>query len=464
MMLAIAAALVATASPASAVDFHAYLRSGIAGNSKGGNQVCFQAPGNDYKFRLGNECENYAELEFDQSIYKDKSGVEFKYVGMLAYITPPAADFEGFVSGGAATINSGTLTPTPNRVALANGNQIALRQNWVGATFPQWGNTTWWIGKRYYKRNDIHMIDYFYWDPSGPGAGVEDIDVGIGKVAIAVFQNKQYGAAGSADTVENRSTIWRPDIRIYGIPLGKNGQLELGVDLFYTVAQSGDLVGTGNTVPATGTPVPAVPVKTPGYQQLSPWFTIQHTQSNFLGGVNKLAVQYATGSAAPMNQSPQYGNPSGSWQFRAVEHLVFQPSSEVSGAFVVTYQDVHKRFNATDTGKLFGIGIRPAYHFNDYFKVQLDAGYNLVKPDVGSDRNLFKITLAPTLVPATGAGGAFFTRPELRLYGTYATWNTAAKNAGIVGQSSCATSNTSTSVFDCDTNGFNFGAQVETWF
>jgi maltoporin len=67
-------------------------------------------------------------------------------------------------------------------------------------------------------------------------------------------------------------------------------------------------------------------------------------------------------------------------------------------------------------------------------------------------------------VPAPGPGGAFFTRPELRVYATFATWNSAARNAGIVGQGPACNSSTTTSVFDCDTNGFTFGAQAETWF
>src|SRR5205085_8619376 len=113
------------ASQASAVDFHGYFRSGIGGNNKGGSQVCFQDPGSEYKFRLGNECENYAEWEFSQSLYKDKSGVEFVYDGMLAYITGLAgSDFDTVSAAG---------PDSTGKVPVVTGNQIALRQNWVGA-------------------------------------------------------------------------------------------------------------------------------------------------------------------------------------------------------------------------------------------------------------------------------------------------------------------------------------------
>src|SRR4030095_4506261 len=45
-------------------EFHGDLRSGYGLNSRGGQQVAFQAPGADAKYRLGNEAETYAELIF----------------------------------------------------------------------------------------------------------------------------------------------------------------------------------------------------------------------------------------------------------------------------------------------------------------------------------------------------------------------------------------------------------------
>src|SRR4030095_7751469 len=45
-------------------EFHGYLRSVYGLNSQGGQQVAFQAPGADAKYRLGNETETYAELIF----------------------------------------------------------------------------------------------------------------------------------------------------------------------------------------------------------------------------------------------------------------------------------------------------------------------------------------------------------------------------------------------------------------
>src|SRR5262245_43751949 len=45
-------------------EFHGYFRSGYGVNSKGGQQIAFQAPGAGAKYRLGNETETYGELIF----------------------------------------------------------------------------------------------------------------------------------------------------------------------------------------------------------------------------------------------------------------------------------------------------------------------------------------------------------------------------------------------------------------
>ena len=370
------------ASQASAVDFHGYFRSGIGGNNKGGSQVCFQDPGSEYKFRLGNECENYAEWEFSQSLYKDKSGVEFVYDGMIAYVTALAGgDFDSFKNAGATSNNP---------------NEIALRQNWVGAKglpFLPSGSMA-WVGKRYYHRNDIHQIDYFYWDTSGFGGGLDDVPIGPAKMALAVFETR----------ASDRRVLWQPDFRVYGIPIIPNGTLEAGVSLIIDSANA-------NVVQSTNK------------ESVSPWLTVQWVQNDFLGGFNKLAFQWAQGSAANMSL------------------------------------------------KRWSVGIRPALQLNDYFKIELEGGYTSVTPKDNASgggntntRSLFKATVAPTLMIAPGPGGSYFTRPVLRLFGTLAAWNDASQGAGIAGQSAACNAATTTSAFGCDKAGFTFGAQVEAWY
>jgi maltoporin len=423
---AAALALVLAASPAAAVDFHGYFRSGIGGTMAGGQQQCFQAQNADYKFRLGNECTTYAEAEFGQVAYKDKSGLEFMYTTMLAYETGAVQDYE--------SLNKGN-----------NQGDIALRQIWMGAKLPQWNNAVVWVGKRYFQRQDVHMIDFFYWDASGPGAGVENINAGFGNFQVSVFQNRN-----------GDRQMWRPDIRLtdIAIPLGKLG---FGYSAYV------------DSTPDKTTAAPA------GLQKVSSLFNGQWSVP-LLGGRNNFTAQYGTGSAAPLSNYPQWNNSSASKQWRIVEDLVINPNAQFSMGGVITYADYTERYS-NDPGNHFavwntatqlGIGVRPIYHFSEIASVALEVGFQSVTPKGGANtdaRTMIKATPAVTLHPPAGPGGAYFTRPELRLFVTYATWNTADRDAGgVAGQGNCATGGTGSNVFGCDTNGLTFGAQVESWW
>jgi maltoporin len=46
---------------------------------------------------------------------------------------------------------------------------------------------TLWAGKRYYQRHDIHISDFYYWNISGAGAGIEGIQAGPGKLSLHGF-------------------------------------------------------------------------------------------------------------------------------------------------------------------------------------------------------------------------------------------------------------------------------------
>jgi maltoporin len=410
------------AGSASAVELHGYLRTAFGGNSQGGSQACFGVPGMDYKFRLGNECDTYGELEFRESVYKDPAGVEFKFYAMLAFFRP------------------GDLSD-----AGSYENKLRLPNLWFEAKkVPFLGGASAWIGTRYYRRHDVHTLDFFYWNPSGLGCGFEDIDLVFGKLALAVFR--------TPDDDPLRVT-WRPEARVHGIPLNPGGTIELGVDIGYVSDQPNS--------------------EGPDRMKVGPWFTVEHVQARLLGGSNRLAFQYAVGPLAGMGGVDNNGgvNPdatSRSTQLRIVEMFQVQPVPQFSGVLVFLFQSknhVGERPGAAiplpgDSSTSFGVELRPGYHLNDYFKIQADLGYASYKPKAaGSDaRGLFKATIAPTLV----AGGGFWSRPEMRLFATWATWNAASQRAGILG--SCNPTGASASPFACDTSGLSFGAQVEGWW
>ena len=450
--LAIAVAAIALAAlPASALEFHGYLRTGIGGNFRGGGQACFALPGADYKWRLGNECETYAELQFNETLYRDKSGASFNYVGMLSYQTGQRQDYESL-----------------------NGdwpNAWANRQNYVSAdNLPFLGGASLWIGKRYYMRESLYSVDWFYFDPSGPGAGIENVDVGgLFRGALAVFTNKvgaetYYPVDGAHTNQVTSQQFWRVDLRGYNIPFFV-GELTLALQL-------GILSASGNY---------------PTGQEVSPAVNFQWKWP-VLGGRNLLTFQWGQGPMASLNAYPSPSTSSSAWQWRILEDLLFEPIPQLSGQLVFIYQDQNRVYEnpnpnpgngsgvdwAGNSSTSWTLGVRPVWNVTNYFKLQADVAYQSVTPKVAyasgspftstDTMGMFKTSIAPTFAPLPGPGGSFWTRPELRLFVTWASWNKAAQAQGAMAQGSCAATGTSGSVFGCSTNGFTFGAQVEAWW
>jgi maltoporin len=399
-LAAAAAALFST--QAFAVDFHGYVRSGIGWSSKDGGQSCFKLPGaqGNGNFRLGNECETYGEAQFDQTLYDGKDGVKFDYTIMFAYVANQNTDFENLAQ---------------------NGNQFALRQNFIQAkNLPFLNGGSAWIGKRYYQRHDVHINDFFYWDTSGPGAGIEKFKlVGGTTASFAIF--RRNGNNTSNDPNNNATTAL--DFRVHDINLGGAGSLEVG--LLYDTADT----KIANTKSGTAL--------------MAEW------SLPVFGGVNKLFLTSGTGSAnAPSlaypNNTP--GNQDGSWGIQ--DSIQWQLSPELSGMAVAGHWDFKNNY------KWNYIGARPVYHFSDYVKLQAEIGLNTVTPVGSPTRKLGKVTIAPTLV----AGRGFWARPELRLFYTYAKWNSAARDGwgGVAGGT--------TGPFGTSTTGSSYGLQLEAWY
>jgi len=428
----VAVMLLAYAVPAEGVDFFGYFRDSIGGNSRGGAQACYKTPGMDYKLRLGNECDAYAEWGFQQSIWKDKAGTEFT-VGFMFDYDPQVMT------------NTGASTP------------FGVQQGYVKVKFPQWGGAQVWAGKQYYRRENIDMIDFFYLNTSEPGFGVEDVDLGFGKLAASIFGTKSASAATTVPVVPANDfayAYWRPDVRLYGIPANPNGTIEVDANLVL-ISKNKD-----------------VPDLSPNQASTSVWLTLEHTQDSLIGGSNKLAVQWANGAAAQMGPGAPTGygdDPANkdNMQFRILDQLLLQPSLKLQGLVGGMVQ--WKQFfagTAKTKATQWGIFARPVYYLTDYFKLQGDIGFTQNKPEHGSAANLFKLTFAPTLSPSPGDKGGFFVRPEIRVFVTYANWNDTAasvppKATGAANSVPDAVTNVP---FGTDKSMTSFGMSVETWF
>lgn len=390
---------------ASALDFHGYLRAGGGSTlGKGGGLSCFQLPGTASKYRLGNECEAYGELGADQELFSakdDKDAVKFVYHGKITFKTSQTQDYE----------------------QLKSPNEVALRENWIEAkNLPFAGGGTVWAGKRYYERNDVHITDFYYWDTSGYGVGIQGVKVGVMKFSYALLRN---------NTLSDNATT-RHDIRLGGIPTGGFGDLTVGLQFNRadaTDATAGNQKNNGHAI------------------------TLQHFIGGVGGGFNKIALQYGEGSAANLALAyPDNGSDSSHKAWRLVEQFQWQLTPQFSGMATFVYQDQR------DVSKWTSMGVRPVWHFTDYVKLQAELGHDRVRstgnaPDQRT-RTLTKFSIAPTIV----AGRGFWARPELRLFYTYAKWNNAARDiaGGVAGGTAGR--------FGSDTHGSTIGFQAESWW
>lgn len=283
----LAAALSLAWGNASALEFHGYLRAGGGSSGKDGSQACFQLPGAYSKYRLGNECESYGELAFDHEVFEGKNGVKFNYHGRLAVITGQNQDFE-------------TLDNTGN-------NQIASREQWFEAKgLPFMNGASVWGGKRFYDRQDVHITDFYYWDTSGYGIGVEDLPLGDFKFSYALLRNGN--GTDSATT--------RHDFRLKGIKIGDAGDLTLGLQM----NQAGnDTKGKDNNGTA---------------------LTLQHFKGGVFGGFTKTALMYGRGSANSLSLAyPDNSAGSDKKTLRIVHQTQAQFSPEWSGMLTAVYQN-----------------------------------------------------------------------------------------------------------------------------
>ena len=416
--LAVAVAAGVMSAQALAVDFHGYARSGIGWTGSGGEQ---QATGAQSKYRLGNECETYAELKLGQEVWKegDKS---FYFDTNVAYSVSQQNDWES--------------TSPAFREANVQGKNLI---EWLpGSTI--------WAGKRFYQRHDVHMIDFYYWDISGPGAGIENIDLGFGKLSLAATRSSESGGSGTfADRDKFGNRVYDNivpndvfDVRLAGLETNPGGTLELGVDYGHTN-------------------IPDDYSLQPGASKDGWMLTAEHTQS-MLKGFNKFVLQYATDSMTSSGKGvPQGGsiNNDGS-MWRVLDHGAISLGDSWDLMYVGMYQDIDRDNN--NGTQWWTVGVRPMYKWTPIMSTLMEIGYDNVKSQRTSDRNSqYKVTLAQQWQ----AGDSIWSRPAIRVFATYAKWDEkwGYNDSGV------AYNDTSAKTFSRgDNDEWTFGAQMEIWW
>jgi maltoporin len=392
LALALAAtAFAPAASMAQTLESSGYFRAGPGATKKDAARACYGLDGPGLKYRLGNECDYYGEFLFSSKFKK--------------------SDLEYSINLMPTLYNGGTDT---------GSSKMTMAQMFVeGKGFDFSPTTTFWAGKRYYRRADVHIVDTHYIDMSGVGAGASDISLGSSsaKMALGYFRND------GGDTGTSKLPGTRLNFDFYDIAVNSNGKLRL--------------LGTFTKGDFTG-------------GQSGAGLTAQHVQGGLPGGLeNTFWLQYAQGSAGLNANFGNLSAPAGTKSVRVIDSITWQ-SGALGGQAQVAFQN--DRSDAGVKTDSVTVGGRASYALTRNFKLLAELGHSEKKPDGGQTQKLTKFTFAPTL----STGPDFWNRPELRLYVTTARWNDAANTAAGAGGV--------TGIADGKTKGTSFGAQVEVWW
>lgn len=382
---AAALALLAAAGSAQAVDYTGYFRAGPGLTSEDTSRACYGLNGGSagMKYRLGNECDFYGEFQLSQGFQKD--GIDYRATLMVNQYTPQTQN--------------------------AGDKGLNIEQMWAEARgFDIAPNATFWIGKERGRRGDVHIVDTFFIEMLGVGAGFKNQPVGAGKLGVAFYKtDSDYPRPGN-----------RVNVEYLGLPVNPDGTLN-----FFFHATKGDFKGG----------------------QSGAGFTVRHDQAKLFGtGLsNSLWLQFAQGSAGLNGNWGDLTAGSKAKSWRIVETFNGQSGALGGQAMLLLASEKNGAGLKTDSAS---VGGRVSYALTKNFKLLAEAGLSQYKPQGGQTARLTKFTFAPTL----SVGPDFWTRPEFRLYVTTAKWNKAAGN--VTGQAA----------FNGETSGTSYGAQVEWWF
>jgi maltoporin len=272
------------------------------------------------------------------------------------------------------------------------------------------------------------MNDWYYWDVSGPGAGIEDIDLNFAHLDIAWLRNTPK--VGYLDRVNPTNPVKETtevetdilDIRLNEIKLMDNLSLELGVDY-----------GKGNPPDKTGFKK---------YVDKDGWMLTGELTWAIMGGFNKFILQYATdamtgpgvgSTGRSINSSDWY---KGSKLYRVADHGSLSLTDRLDIMYVAAWTQVEydKELQTYDSqpGKKTWItmGVRPIWKWTELTSTAIELGWDKVENAVydntlnggkgeGFDSEVRKFTIAQQFHPKFGA----LVRPVIRVFATYAEWN-----------------------------------------
>lgn len=370
-----------------------YLRSlGFGGRSGGGPQKCFQLPDAPAKYRFGNECEAYIEPGFTLTLGDRTAGPTFEFNLRNAIIGTPINEYDDW--------------------------DLFTVESWLGIddfteTGPLAGARI-WGGQRFYARQDTHIHDFFYWNATGLGTGIEQIPFGKGELSFAWFEHSSFDIETALDEgtpyrrFEARVEDWQHSERV----LFRSAlDLRFAKDDFETRADTGGML------------------------------TLETEISDVLQGDISATLQLGWGAAHQMTYASDPEAAEGEVGARAVASYLTNRGGDfaMQATAVLEAQSRDREW--------LSIGARPIWRVAGDLHWALEPGIDVTRSD-GETQVLSKITGALVWKPG---GPDFYDRPSFRAYATYADWNDEAEEADIAPSYS-------------GTSGATYGVQLEHWW
>ena len=434
-LLAAAVLAAAFAMPAQAdftpnANFNGYMRSGVMhGNSAFGSKTDTVKLG-----RLGNENDTFMEFGLGADVAK-VDDVTYSVYGMIAH-------------GG-----DGNETDW--------NTNLSCRQAWAGAkNLLGQGDDFLWIGKRYYKREDIHILDEYYYNVSGTGVGLENVVLGPGKISLAWTRNDKDAKKYKVNIYSMKS-----EYKYKGLKDDGNKPAKVKVNT-YDVRYEFP-VWDGASLQLGSTYLEAEKDKNGSYRT----YTIEKENSigdglnlsaelniGLLGGFNKTVVQSFSGSSAAdvhygTGSSVYYDEGQG-WRLINWGDVHF---TKEFGMFHVVQYAHSSGFKSYDSERSVNLVVRPYYQLTKMTKLLAEVGWFADKKTANTDdkgvqsyvsKHGSKYTLAYAISPDASN---FWSRPEFRFYVSHVS---VSDNMNIG----------PTNEWVRQTSDNMFGAQVEAWW
>jgi maltoporin len=437
------------------LESHGYFRSGLGWSKNGTNQVCFRAPGTEGHsgtHRLGNECQTYIEWSVSEN-YAENGPTKFRSHIRISMESRGHREFEDTRPGWDGQAE--TLIPAPA--------DFALREAFVEAIQPQKWPFTLWAGKRFYQRIDLHMLDAFIFANTGPGVGIENIPAPFaGKLHFAITHNIPYAAH------EDRAGQSNLDLRWADLPIGTRGTI-MPFLIYGQSSAHGHATGEEKWEALSGWQSGFF-YRQPFGQDFHNLVSLQYGVGLFGSitdwhstALDQFGAWSSAGIARGNTDAKEHRNQS--WSLRIAEQLVLNSKGRHSFEALLMLQMASfggAPKSPTDSTPMKDkrettAGLRHLLQFAPNFSFATEIGTTVVEntrvgnpaenPEYPTVR-LQKLTFAPQWSPEMG----YWSRPQLRLFTTFAKWNDAAK--GLIGAP----------VFGNDKSGWSAGAQVETWW